>query len=213
VNVSAYLEENVTATTLRTEQVDGAEAYVVELQHVDESANGTVTLWVDTEDSRVHRVVTERGDTEVTVTFSNQRFDASVHERTFRPPTGASTVTVAASERYDSFDAAQAGTDLALSELGEGYEFQRAVVATRGGVTVTTQEYVGDDADVAVLATADSLPPETNGTSVTVAGADATYVEREAGGAVYWTDDGVTRGVAADLPRERLLELAESLRS
>jgi len=126
---------------------------------------------------------------------------------------GASTVTVAASERYDSFDAAQAGTDLALSELGEGYEFQRAVVATRGGVTVTTQEYVGDDTDVAVLATADSLPPETNGTSVTVAGADATYVEREAGGAVYWTDDGATRGVAADLPRERLLELAESLRS
>jgi anti-sigma factor RsiW len=73
---------------------------------------------------------------------------------------------------------------------------------------------VDANSTVAVFATADSLPYEVeNGTSVTVDGANATYVERESGGVVYWTDDGVTRGVAADLSREDLLDLASSVRS
>ena len=53
---------------------------------------------------------------------------------------------------------------------------------------------------------------DVNGTNVTVAGANATHVERDESGAVFWTDDGVTRGVVADLSREALVDLATEVR-
>lgn len=214
-NVSTYLEENVSATVVGSETVRGAETTVVRLEPENESREGTTTLWVDDDDSRLHRLRTTRGENVTTVEFRDQHFNASIHESTFRPPTDAA-VTVAVNERYDSFDAAQAGTDLTLRSLDGDYEFVEAATVTRGGVTVTTQQYAHAEtnATVALVATADSLPYDAeNGTSVTVDGADATYVERDEGGVVYWTDDGITRGVATDLPREELVALAEDVRS
>jgi outer membrane lipoprotein-sorting protein len=223
-NVSEFLDENVTATVVGEETVRGTETTVVRLDPENESREGTSTLWVD-DDRRLLRLRTTVDENVTTVDFEDQRFNVSVHESTFRPPTDAA-VTVAVNERYDSFGDAQAETTLDLHRLdAEGYEFVEAATVTRGGVTVTTQQYRrGDDGaattentTVAVLATADSLPERfgdaENATSVTVDGANATYVEREGGGVVYWTDDGITRGVAADLPREALLDLASGVRS
>ena len=213
-NLSTYLEENVSATVVGSETVRGAGTTVVRLEPENESREGTTTLWVD-DDDRVHRLRTTRGENVTTVEFRSQHFNASIHESTFRPPTDAA-VTVAVTERYDSFDAAQAGTDVELRSLDGDYEFVEAATVTRGGATVTTQQYTetGTNATVALAATADSLPYDAeNGTSVTVDGADATYVERDEGGAVFWTEDGLTRGVAADVSREELVELAEDVRS
>jgi outer membrane lipoprotein-sorting protein len=230
-NVSRFLEENVTATVVGEETVRGTETTVVRLDPTNESREGTSTLWVD-DQRRLLRVRTTVGENVTTADLKDQQFNVSIHESTFRPPTDA-TVTVAVNERYDTFDDAQAGTTLDLRRLdAEGYAFLEAAAVTRGGVTVTTQQYAresGDDGNgdaeaadanstVALFATADSLPGRVerdaeNGTTVTVDGANATYVERESGGVVYWTDDGVTRGVAADLPREDLIDLASGVRS
>mgnify|MGYP000047143565 CR=1 FL=1 len=224
-NVSELLEENVTATVVGEETVRGRETTVVSLDPENESREGTSTLWVDDE-RRLLRWRTTVGENVTTVDLRDQQFNVSIHESTFRPPTDA-TVTVAVNDRYDSFDDAQAGTDVDLHRLdADGYEFVEAATVTRGGVTVTTQQYARTDAatnatarnsTVALFATTDSLPYEAeNGTSVSVDGGNATYVEREdggTGGVVYWTDDGVTRGVAADLPREDLLDLASDVRS
>ena len=212
-NLSTYLEENVSATVVGSETVRGAETTVVRLDPENESHEGTTTLWVD-DDDRVHRLRTTRGENVTTVEFRDQHFNASIHESTFRPPTDAA-VTVAVNERYDSFDAAQAGTDVELRSLDGDYEFVEAATVTRGGATVTTQQYTetGTNATVALAVTADSLPYDAeNGTSVTVDGADATYVERDEGGAVLWTEDGLTRGVAADVSRDELLALASDVR-
>lgn len=224
-NVSEFLEENVTATVVGEETVRGTETTVVSLDPENESREGTSRLWVDDE-RRLLRMRTTVGENVTTVDLRDQQFNVSVHESTFRPPTDA-TVSVAVNERYDTFDDAQAGTDIDLHRLdADGYGFVEAATVTRGGVTVTTQQYVRTDpatnatagnSTVALFATTDSLPYEAeNGTSVTVDGENATYVEREdggTGGVVYWTDDGVTRGVAADLPREDLLDLASDVRS
>ncbi|MEF8851863.1 MAG: hypothetical protein V5A44_07930 [Haloarculaceae archaeon] len=219
LNLSTYLEENVTATVVDTETVRGTETTVVRLDPENESREGTTTLWA-TDDDRLLRLRVSRGENVTTVDLFDQRFNASVHESTFRPPTDAA-VTVAVSERYDTFAAAQNATSVTLARLDRpGYEFVEAATATRGGATVTTQRYVrenattGENTTVALVATDDSLPYESeNGTQVAVAGENATYVAGEDGGFVYWTDDGVTRGVAGDLPRADLLELASDVRS
>ncbi|WP_123535092.1 DUF4367 domain-containing protein [Halosimplex salinum] len=214
VSVERLLEENVSAELLRTTTLDGAETYVVGLEHDNESYRGNATLWVDTDDYRVHQFRASYGENRTTVAFDGVQFNASVHESTFRPPDDASVTTVS-QERYDSFEAAQEGTDLTLQRLdAEGYDFDGATVVTRAGQTVVAQEYTGD-ADVSVVATADDLPGglnATEGESVSVNGENATYVERDDGSAVVWEDDGVTRAVVGDLTRAELVELAEAVR-
>ncbi|WP_436929882.1 DUF4367 domain-containing protein [Halosimplex halobium] len=209
-NVSAWLAENVTAEVRETTTLDGAEVYVVGLEPTNESYRGEATLWVDTDDYRVHELRASYGENSTTVAFDGVQFNASVHESTFRPPDAASVNTVG-QERYDSFDAAQTGTEVTLQHLdAEGYEFDEAVVVTRAGRTVAAQTYTGG-ANVTVVATADDLPMLNGsaGENVTVAGANATYVERDDGAAVVWDDDGVTRAVVGDLPRGELVDLAE----
>ncbi|QLH76352.1 DUF4367 domain-containing protein [Halosimplex rubrum] len=217
-SVSEWLAENVTAELRETTTLDGAEVYVVGVEPTNESDRGEATLWVDTADYRVHQLRASYGDNRTTVAFDTLQFNASVHESTFRPPDAASVNTVG-QERYETFDAAQAGTDVTLQRLdSEGYEFDGAVVVTRAGRTVAAGSYVGA-ANVTVVATAEDLPMlnataggnATDGESVTVAGANATYVDRDDGAAVVWEDDGVTRAVVADLPRDELVALAESV--
>lgn len=216
VNASEWLAENVRVELRETTTLDGAEVYVVGVEPTNESYRGEATLWVDTGDYRVHQMRAAYGDNATTVAFDGVQFNASVHESTFRPPDAASVNTVG-QERYDSFDAAQAGTDVTLGRLdAEGYAFEEAVVVTRAGRTVAAQTYTGA-ANVTVVATAADLPSlnatagenATESESVTVAGANGTYVERDDGAAVVWNDDGVTRAVVADLPREELVALAE----
>jgi outer membrane lipoprotein-sorting protein len=213
-SVEAYRDENVSAEVRGTETLEEGETYVVGLEPENESRRGNATLWVDTEDYRVHKVRTSYGENVTTVDFDGLQFNASVHESTFKPP-DAATVNTVSQERYGSFEDAQANTDLGLQRLdAEGYEFAEAVVVTRNGWTVTTQEYTGE-ANVSVVATEDDVPHSLNATegeNVTVAGENATYVDRDDGSAVVWETDGVTRAVVGDLPRADLIDLAEVLR-
>jgi outer membrane lipoprotein-sorting protein len=217
-DVTEAVDENTTARTLRTETVDGEEAYVVAVEPTDDvDVTGNVTLWVDAEDARVHRVRATDGTNRTTVAFSEVRFNVSVHESTFQPP-DAADVTVVSRERFDAFDAAQAATDLDLRQPDDDYAFAEAVVVTRADRTVALQQYRGET-NVTVAATEDDLPAGTfdrgdaTRTNVTVAGENATYVDAGDGGAVVWTDDGVTRAVVADLDRGTLVDLATEVRS
>ncbi|WP_135365829.1 LolA family protein [Halosimplex halophilum] len=213
-NVTAWLAENVTAEVRETTTLDGAEVYVVGVEPTNESYRGEATLWVDTDDYRVHRLRASYDDNRTTVAFDGVQFNASVHGSTFRPPDAAS-VNAVGQERYDSFGAAQDGTAVTLQRLGaDGYAFDEAVVVTRAGRTVAAQTYAGET-NVTVVSTADDLPMlgaagenATEGEPVTVAGTNATYVERGDGAAVVWEDEGVTRAVVGDLPRADLVDLA-----
>lgn len=211
-NLSQYLAENVTVTVRGTATVGDSEAYVVGLDPTNESIHYNATVWVDVDDYRVHRLRVADGTNRTTVAFEDLRFDASVHESTFRPP-GDASVTVVSRDRYDNFDDAQAATDVTLQRLDGEYAFESALVVTRSGTTVALQAYAGPAANVTLAATADDLPyPVENGTSVTVNGENATYVDLGDRGAVVWTDDGVTRAVVADLPQSDLVALAERVR-
>lgn len=210
-----WSDGNATAELLRTTTVDGRKAYVVGLDPANDSRPGNATLWVDAEEYSVLKYRATVGEYRTAVDVDGVRFNVSLHESTFRPPDGAS-VTAVAQTRFDTFDAAQAGTDITLHRLdAEGYAFESATEVTRAGQTVVAQRYAGG-ANATVVATAGEVPGlnATAGESVTVAGANATYVERGDRSAVVWeTDDGVTRAVVGDLPRERLVELAEAVRS
>lgn len=216
-NASEWVDDNTTARLLRTTTLDGAETYVVAVEPANASREGNTTLWVDTGDYRVHRLRATDGTNHTTVDFADVRFNASVHDSTFRPP-GDADVTVVSRESYDTFAATQDATAFAVRALdADGYDFESGVVATRNGQTVALQRYAGA-ANVTVAATADSLPYNLTAANVTtetvtVAGANATYVELGDRGAVVWDDDGVTHAVVADLSRADLLDLAADVRS
>jgi Ser/Thr protein kinase RdoA (MazF antagonist) len=200
---------NVTAETVGTETVDGAESYVVRLSHDDERVDGNLTLWVDTEAYSVHKVRASDGTNRTVFDFDDQRFNVSVYDTEFQPPGDAEAVGRFSRASYDTFDAAQANTSLALRAL-DGATFERAVVTTQAGRTVAVQSYADGNRSVAVIATAESLPLALdNGTDVTVAGRDATYVEFGDRAAVVWETDGVTRAVVADLSQAALVDVAE----
>jgi outer membrane lipoprotein-sorting protein len=212
-NVSERIEENVTATLDGTTQVGDIEAYVLELRPTNDSYDATTTMWVATDSSRVVKIRATHGENVTTVRYRSLQFNVSVHDSTFRPPAeNATNAKIVSSDTYDGFEAAQGATTLELRSLDAG-TFEEATVTTRNGVTAVFQEYTVDRTTVTVAATADSLPYEAeNGTSVTVAGQDATYRVVDDQAVVVWTDDGVTRAVTADLPREELLDLATTLR-
>ncbi|WP_459193361.1 outer membrane lipoprotein-sorting protein [Halosimplex sp. J119] len=209
-SVDRFLDGNVSAEVRRTATLDGAETYVVGLEPTNRSHRGNATLWVDTDDYRVHRVRASDGENRTTVDFAGVKFNVSAHESTFQPP-NASSVNTVSQERYGSFAAAQDATSIALQRLdAEGYDFEEATVVTRNGQTVVAQQYTGE-ANVTVVATGDDPPYEVNasdGEPVEVNGVDATYVERDDRSAVVWEDGAVTRTVVGDLPRDELVALA-----
>jgi len=211
VNVTRYVEENVTAERLRTETVDGVETDVVRVRHAD--AAGNVTLWITRDRHSVARLRATRGEAQTTVSFEDQRFNVSVHDSEFRPPTDAATVTRFSYERYEEFDALDDATEVDLRGPGGDYEFERALVTTRSGRQLIASEYADGNQTVTVLTGTGSLPVPANGSVVTVAGENATLVETRRGTAVVWEDDDHTGAVVADLPREELLSVADRVRS
>lgn len=224
VNASGYVDDNTDARALRTATLDGRETYVVSVEPANESHDGNATLWVDAEDYRVHRVRAVVGEKSTTVEFSSVRFNVSVHESTFRPPDDAAANAVSR-ERYDGFDAAQVATAFDLPRLdAEDYAFAEAVVVERAGRTVVLQRYEGAGGmRVTLAASSDDLGTLRGGAvetasnatsvSVTVDGANATYVELDDRAAVVWERGGVTRAVVADRDRAALVALAERVRS
>jgi len=209
-NASAYAgERNYTTELVGTETVEGRETYVLSVDRANATTPWNATLWVDTEDYRLHRAAVTAREYRVTVDFDTT-INASVRDSTFRPPDD-SGLALAGRNTYDSFDAAQANTSLDLGRLDDGYTFENATVATQAGVTVAVQQYTDGERSVALVETTGRLPFGVGeGEAVTVDGASATYVERDGRSAVVWERDGTTRAVLADLPRGDLVALAES---
>lgn len=203
--------DNVTATLVGTETVGGEDAYVLRVVSANESIDTEGRLWVDREEDTVLKAQVTGENGTVTVRFSDTRFDVSVHESTYRPPTdGGREVPDADRETYDSFGAAQSATALDLPDLRGSYDFEEAVVASYEGETTATAAYETEYgiAYVAVT-TADRVPDE--GETRQVAGRSVTVASAQRGAAAYWTDGDVTTAVVVRGPESSALAVAETL--
>ena len=209
-------DEDVEAELVDTTELNGEEAYVIELTPTDEAdekyEDVESTVWVSTDDSRVLQFEATDGETETTVEVTDQQFDVSIHDSTFEPP--EDRVAVTTTESYDSFDDLEASTDLAVSSYDDG-EFEEATEISRADGQAVIQQYATDDGDVQVITATgaeDRLGDVEDGESVTVDGEDATAVEREDRTVVFWTDDGVTTGVVVEGSVDDATEVAEAIR-
>ena len=207
--------ENVSADVVETTDLDGEEAYVVELTPTDEAAekyqDAEATLWVSTDDARVLQMTATDGDTETTVVVTDQQFDVSVHDSTFEPP--EDRVSVTTSETYDSFESLQEATDLDVPSY-DG-DFETATEISQADGQAVLQEYATDDGAVQIVTATgatDRLGEVEEGTSVTVDGEDATAVEREDRSTVFWTDGEVTTGVIVEGSVDDAVSVAEDVR-
>jgi outer membrane lipoprotein-sorting protein len=199
---------NATATVVGTPTVDGTTTYEVELTHPE--ADGSTTLWVAQDDYRVVRAVATDGTNTTTVAVESTAFDVSVHDSTFAPPTNRVALTTA--DSYDTFEAAQSATDLALPRLDA--TFSEATVTVRQGETIVGQRYVDDGANVTLITTTatdrfDRLTE--NATERTVDGRTLYVTTAEDRAIVAWTDDGVTTAVVVEGSTDRAVEIAEGL--
>jgi len=201
---------NVSVTVLRTAVEDGTEAYVLRVTPENESHDGNATLWVARDDSRLLRATVTDGTNRTVVDFEDTRFNASVHDSTFDPP--SDRVAVTGFEEYGGFAAAQSNTTLALPRLDA--TFERAGVVERPEGTAVAQEYaVGGDRVTVVSTTLDREFDDANGTAVEVNGRTATATTVRGGEAavVYWRSGGVTTAVVVEADVDRALELARRL--
>ena len=205
-------EGNVTATLRGTADVDGESAYVLDLEPTNESVDApNTTLWVDTEDYRVHKLTTDDGTNRTEVVVEATKFNVSIDDSQFAPP--ADRVAVTTTETYDSYDAAQSATDLDLPEYESG-TFEEARYISRPESTAVVQQYDADGENVTVLtATGAStyLDDVENGTAVQVDGHAATALERDGRTVVYWTDGEVTTGVVVEGTTAEAVAVAEAL--
>jgi len=209
-------DENVDAELVDTTELNGEDAYVVELTPTDDAdekfEDVESTIWVAQDDSRVLQIETTDGDKETTIEVTDQQFDVSIHESTFEPPEDRVEVTM--TERYDSFDSLQDATDLDVPEYDDG-EFEEATEYSSADGQAVIQQYTTDDGDVQIITatgTEDRLDDVEDGESVTVDGEDATAVERDDRSIVFWTDDEVTTGVVVDGSVDDAIEVAEEIR-
>ena len=203
--------DNVTATRVGTETVGGETADVIRLVSTNESIDTESRLWVDRDEDTVLKARATGENGTVTVRFSDTRFDVSVHESTYRPPTdGGREVADADRETYDTFGEAQSATALTLPDLRGTYDFEEGVIASYDGETTATAAYDTEygTAYVAVT-TADRVPEE--GERQTVAGRSVTVASAQGGAAAYWTDEDVTTAVVVRGPDSSALAVAETL--
>jgi len=205
-------EENVTATLRGTDDINGESTYVLDLEPTNESIDApNTTLWVDTEDYRVHKLTTDDGTNRTEVIVEETNFNVSIDDSQFAPP--ADRVAVTTTETYDSYDAAQSATDLDLPEYGNG-TFKEARHITRADSTAVVQQYDADGENVTVLtATGASnyLDDAENGTAVQVNGQNAIAIERDDRTVVYWTEGDVTTGVVVEGTTDEAVAAAEEL--
>ncbi|EMA50907.1 MULTISPECIES: LolA family protein [Halococcus] len=207
-----WSETNFTATQTGTETVDGTEAYVVEIEHENESVDATGTVWVATEDDRVLKQRVSDGTNATVVRYDDQRFNVSIDESTFAPP--AARDSAVGSTTYDEFEAAQDATDRDLPTLNaDAFAFEGAAVTNAGGGTTVAQQYVDGASNATLLTTdAESLPyDELNGTAVSVNGDDATAATLEGRTVVVWTEGDITHAVVSEETTDETVALAEAV--
>jgi outer membrane lipoprotein-sorting protein len=223
VTVSAAvdrLEENASVSRRGTTTLDGEEVYVLDVTPDNESIDAGGTVWVDTDDYRVHQIRTEaqhNGTTlTATVRYESVTFGVSIHESTFQPPTDRSVV-IASFDRtdYESVAAAREDVDfdVATAEPPAGFETGEVVAATQNDATTLSVTYTNETDRIAVVQSEQNplsrIDAETE--TVTVNGHDAEYIERDEGGVVFWEADGLTYAVAGSVDKETLIEVASSL--
>ncbi|RLM95536.1 outer membrane lipoprotein carrier protein LolA [Haloarcula sp. Atlit-7R] len=205
-------EENVTATLRGTSEVNGESTYVLDLEPTNESIDApNTTLWVDTEDYRVHKMTTDDGTNRTELTVEETNFNVSIDDSQFAPP--ADRVAVTTVETYDTYDAAQSATDMDLPEYENG-TFEEARYISRPESTAVVQQYDADSENVTVLSATGALrylEDVENGTAVQVNGQNATAIERDDRAVVYWTEDAVTTGVVVEGTTDEAVAAAEEL--
>ena len=203
-----WTEENTTATRTGRETVDGTDAWVVEVTSENESRTGTVTNWIAVDSSKVLKQELSGEHGTVTITYSETRFDISVADSTFQPP----SAELPAGAEIDSFDALQNATDVTVPEVTDSaYEFSEGAVLNYGGETAVAR-YVGPE-NVTVFASNTETLPYASGdaTETEIRGVGATVTEMDGRVAVTWETDGDTVALVTDSDRETAIELAESL--
>jgi len=203
-----WTEENTTATRTARETVDGTDAWVVEVTSENESRTGTVTNWIAVDSSKVLKQELSGEHGTMTITYSETRFDISVADSTFQPP----SAELPAGAEIDSFDALQNATDVTVPEVTDSaYEFSEGAVLNYGGETATAR-YVGPE-NVTVFASNTETLPYTSGdaTETEIGGVSANVTEMDGRVAVTWETDGGTVALVTDSDRETAIELAESL--
>lgn len=199
---------NVSATVVDTPTVRGTSTYQVELTHPE--VDGNTTLWVAEDDYRVVQAVATDGTNRTEVAVESTAFNVSIHDSTFDPPTDRIDLTT--TERYQSYDSAQAATDLSLPALDA--TFVDATVTTRQGDTFVGQRYERDGTNVTILSTtaSDRLDRVTdNATQRTVDGQSVNVTTTDDRAIAVWTDDGTTTAVVVEGAAERAIAIVREL--
>lgn len=204
--------ENVTAERLGTETVDGTEAHLVEIEAPGDR-EGTLRVWVGSEDATVLQSRFARRNLTVTVRYSDVRFNTSIADSTFRPPgarTGENTVV-------ESREELQAATAFDVPVPSGAYAFASGSTVTYGDATVAVGSYTGPANATVVATDADDLPidgvptAETNATEIDLSGETAAVADTDRGVVVSWETDGVRTAVISEDSREAAISVAESI--
>jgi len=198
--------ENLSVERLRDGSDDGTPAHVLRLTPADDSADGEATVWIAKDDARVLRIEATDGANSTVVDYRRTRFNVSVHESTFDPPSDRLALTTV--DRYDAFAPAQADTTLDLPTLNA--TFREATVIERAAGTVVVQRYRADADNVTVVSTTVDrrFDADGNATRVALDGRDANVTTARDRTVVFWRAEGVTTAVIVDGDRDRAVDLA-----
>jgi outer membrane lipoprotein-sorting protein len=218
-------QRNYTVSYGGTESVDGRAAVVVELAQSDAGAgpvtNFTQTLWLD---SRWYYPLKQRtawvlgGQRRaITTTYRNVTFNPDIAPSTFvfDPPPNA---TVEAPEtptqqRYDSVGALRSEATLSVPRpaLPDSFALVRAT-RTTGRVDSIGLRYANATSTLDIAKITPVIEPTTDGTTVAVAGKQATYRNLGPEGVLTWSCDDVQYKVSGrNVPRAQVVAVARSV--
>ncbi|MDY6775267.1 MAG: hypothetical protein SV253_04205 [Halobacteria archaeon] len=226
---------NSTSEYVGTQSIRGTEAHVVEITLRDENQSlhpeTLVTYWVS-DDNVVLRQEVETPNATVTVDMTRTRFNVSIADSTFEPPTDGEGSQFATST-FDSFDGLQDSTDFDLLRLGSNYSFDEGRKIVYAGETAAVQEYVDDGSRLRVVSAEETSrsfgfadrhtgtsvnKTSTQETEVVIDGVNTTVTvsETSRGAAVSWTHetdgDKLRHAVVSETESaETVLEVVENL--
>lgn len=224
-NLSAAIDrlrENATISKRGTATIDGTETYVLDIRPNNESYDVNATVWVDTDDYRIHKMQTrgtKDGQTvSTTMQVESTSFGVSIHESTFQPPQDR-TVVLASLNRttYDTLDAASDAVSfpVAMPDPPAGFTAGEAVVSQQGEDTTVVATYENETTTLLVVQSERNplarLTDEPDAETVDLGNQTASYTRMRDTGVVYWRADGRTYGVAGDLSRDDLTAVAASM--
>jgi outer membrane lipoprotein-sorting protein len=205
-----WTPENTTTELAGTELIDGTATQVVTVTPDNESRSGTLTYWIDANESTVVQQRFEGEHGTVTARYTLTEFNASIAPSTFEPP---SRMALDRATAVTSFGTLQQATSFDLPKFdGDGFEFESGSTIRYGNSTTVVQQYDGPAAVAVVTTNADrNVTERGNATTVEVAGREALLAETERGTVVSWTDGDVRHAIVAEQPRETVLGYAEAM--